>query len=79
MASIIISAVALVLSVAVLVYCVKLMVVYHRFNEQIVDWASGLDKKMIMSIDSAARDILRDLDSRVSGEENNEQKLENNG
>ena len=64
------SVVSLVIAAVVLVYCVKLMLVYHRFNEQISDWSSALDKKMLMSIDSAARDILRDLDRKFD-EKNN--------
>lgn len=76
MASIIISVVALVLAVAALAYSVKVALVYHRFNEQIKDWAYRLDESAKDAINRSSREILRELDSKLTEREtNNEEKI----
>lgn len=77
MASIIISVVALVVAVASLAYSVKVALVYHRFNEGIKDWAYRLDESAKDAINRSSREILRELDSRLTAERetNNEEKI----
>jgi len=58
----IISIVAIVLSVAALVYTGHLAIVYQRFNDGIKDWAENLDNSTKDAIDRSARQLLRELD-----------------
>lgn len=74
----IVSIIALVLSLAVLPYCIRLGLAYHRFNEQVKEWADDLDTKMRYAIDAAARGILTELDSRIE-DNNNTENTEENG
>lgn len=69
---IIMSAISLLLSAAALAYCVKLTLVYHRFNEQIAVWGKSLDDEMEKSIYLASRRLLESLDARIT-ENNNQQ------
>lgn len=62
----IISIVAIVLAVAALVYTGHLAIVYQRFNDGIQDWASNLDNSTNAAIQRAAREILRELDEKIS-------------
>lgn len=65
-----ISLVSLLVSLSVLGYCLKLTIVYHRFNEQIKTWAESLDDQMMDSINLAARKILTELDARITDNNN---------
>lgn len=73
------SVVSLVVSVSVLWYCIRLTLVYHRFNEQIKDWASSLDDTMYQEINRTARRILTELDERITEEKNKKENTEENG
>lgn len=67
------SIVSLVFAVAVLVYAVHVAVVFQRFNDGIKDWAQSLDASTQEAINRSARNILRELDARIS-EVNNKQE-----
>ena len=60
------SIVAIVLAVAALVYTGHLAIVYQRFNDGIKDWAENLDNSTKDAIDRSARQILRELDEKIS-------------
>lgn len=62
----ILSIIAIVLAVAALVYTGHLAIVYQRFNDGIKDWAENLDNSTKDAIDRSAREILRELDQRIS-------------
>ena len=62
----IISIVAIVLAVAALVYTGHLAIVYQRFNDGIKDWAENLDNSTNAAIQRAARQILKELDEKIS-------------
>lgn len=68
----IISIVAIVLSVAALVYTGHLAIVYQRFNDGIKDWAENLDNSTKDAIDRSARQLLRELDQKISEANENE-------
>ena len=77
----ILSIVAIVLSVTAIVYTGHLAIVYQRFNDGIKDWANALDESTKEAIDRSARQILRELDAKISEankEETNVEPLNNN-
>lgn len=81
MITMILSILAIVLTVAALVYTGHLAIVYQRFNDGIKDWANALDESTKEAIDRSARQILRELDEKISEanqEETNVELLNNN-
>lgn len=74
----ILSIIAIVLAVAALVYTGHLAIVYQRFNDGIKDWANALDESTKDAINRSAREILRELDQKISEQKALEsQELEN--
>lgn len=61
--------------VAALVYGIHVAVVFQRFNDGIKDWANALDVSTKDAIDRSARQILRELDQKIS-EANEEDSVE---
>ncbi len=81
MITMILSITAIVLTVAALVYTGHLAIVYQRFNDGIKDWANALDESTKEAIDRSARQLLRELDEKISEgnqEETNVEPLNNN-
>lgn len=72
--------VAIVLAVLAIVYTGHLAIVYQRFNDQIKDWSESLDDSMMDAINRASRNILRELDQKISeaNENENVEPLNNN-
>ena len=68
----IISIIAIVLAVLAIVYTSHLAIVYQRFNDQIKDWSESLDASMMEAINRASRNILRELDEKISEAKENE-------
>ena len=66
MITMILSILAIVLTVAALVYTGHLAIVYQRFNDGIKDWANALDASTKEAIDRSARQILLELDEKIS-------------
>lgn len=71
----VLSIIAIVLAVAAIVYSGHVAIVYQRFNEGIKDWASSLDDSTNAAIQRAARQILRQLDEKIT-EQNENQDVE---
>ena len=67
------SIISIVLSVTAIVYSAHVAVVYQRFNDGIKDWANALDASTKEAIDRSAREILRELDEKIS--EANQEEL----
>ena len=64
--AIILGALAFVLALGSLFYSVHVAVVYKTFNDGVKDWAESLDVSTRNAIDLSARNILRELDSKIS-------------
>lgn len=62
----IISIIAIVLAVLAFVYTGHLAIVYQRFNDGIKDWAENLDNSTNAAIQRASRQILKELDEKIS-------------
>lgn len=62
----ILSIISIVLAVCAIVYCGHCAIVFQRFNDGIKDWAQSLDDSTRDAIDRSARNILRELDERIS-------------
>ena len=62
----ILSFVAIVLAVLAIVYTGHLAIVYQRFNDGIKAWAENLDNSTRDAINRSAREILRELDEKIS-------------
>lgn len=62
----IISILSIVLAVLAIVYSGHVAIVYQRFNDQIKAWSESLDASTKDAIDRSARNILRELDARIS-------------
>lgn len=75
----IVAVISMVVALAVLVYAAHLSVVYHRFNDGIRQWAESLDSSTRDAIARASRELLREMDERISEENNNNQKNKENG
>lgn len=58
----------MVMAVAGLIYAGHCAIVFHRFNEGIKDWASNLDASTMDAINRSARQILLELDARISAQ-----------
>ena len=66
------SIVAVVFALFSFLYGFKVALVYHRFNEQIKEWAESLDDNITRAVGVASRRILLDLDARITEDNNNE-------
>lgn len=71
----ILSIISIVLAVCAIVYTGHCAIVFQRFNDGIRDWSIKLDESTRDAIDRSARNILRELDAKIT--EQNEQ-LKNN-
>lgn len=70
--SLVLSIVAVVFALFSFLYGFKVALVYHRFNEQIKEWAESLDDNITRAVGVASRRILLDLDARITEDNNNE-------
>lgn len=79
----VLSCIGLLCGVAALVYGIHVAVVFQRFNDGIKDWANALDESTRAAIDRSARQILRELDEKISEANANENvellNIEENG
>lgn len=73
--AIVLGSLGLLCGVAALVYGIHVAVVFQRFNDGIKDWANALDVSTKEAIDRSARQILRELDEKIS-EANEEDNVE---
>ncbi len=74
----IISIVAIVLAIAALVYGIHVAIVFQRFNDGIKDWAESIDSTTNAAIQRTARQILKELDEKITEQRALErQELEN--
>ena len=62
----VLSIVAVVLAVVSIVYSGHVAIVYQRFNDQIKEWSESLDASMMDAINRVSRNILRELDKKIS-------------
>jgi hypothetical protein len=69
---------AYLLALCAFVYCIHVSVVYHRFNEGIKEWAENLDNSTKDAINRSAREILRELDERISEANLSEETVNDN-
>lgn len=74
MTAIILSVAAMLMAVAGLIYAGHCAIVFQRFNDGIKDWASKLDDNTNAAINRAARNILKELDERIS-QQNEENEI----
>ena len=74
--AIVLGSLGLLCGVAALVYGIHVAVVFQRFNDGIKDWANSLDESTKEAIDRSARQILRELDEKIS-ESNQDEQTEN--
>lgn len=58
--------VGIFLSVVCLIYAIHISVVYATFNRNIKRWSEELDDATQQSINRAARNILRELDNKIT-------------
>ena len=74
------SILAIVLAVLAIVYSGHVAIVYQRFNDQIKSWSENIDASTRAAIESSARNILRELDAKITEEKENEnvEPLNNN-
>ena len=73
----ILSILGIVCGIAALGYSIHVAVVFQRFNDGIKDWAEKLDDSVAVAINRAARNILRELDEKISAQkEENEEIVE---
>lgn len=66
MIALILAVCGLLCGIAALVYGIHVAVVFQRFNDGIKDWAQALDFSTREAIDRSARNLLRELDERIS-------------
>lgn len=76
--AIILGALAFVLALGCLLYSVHVAVVYKTFNDGVKDWAESLDVSTRNAIDLSARNILRELDSKISAIDKDSNDLNSN-
>ena len=62
----ILSIVAIVLAVVAIGYAAHCAITFQRFNDGIKDWAENLDNSTKDAINRSAREILRELDEKIS-------------
>ena len=72
----ILSILAIVLAVASLVYGIHVAVVFQRFNDGMKDWATNLDNSTNAAIQRAARSILKELDEKISAQNEENEDVE---
>ena len=74
------SILAIVLAVLAIVYSGHVAIVYQRFNDQIKSWSENLDASTKDAIERSARQILRELDEKITEEKQKEnvESLNNN-
>ncbi len=81
--AIVLGSLGLLCGVAALVYGMHVAIVFQRFNDGIKDWANSLDESTKEAIDRSAREILRELDEKISEANENENveplNIEENG
>jgi Na+-translocating ferredoxin:NAD+ oxidoreductase RnfG subunit len=76
----IMSILAIVLAVLAIVYSGHVAIVYQRFNDQIKSWSENIDASTKDAIERSARQILRELDEKITEEKQKEnvESLNNN-
>ena len=76
----IMSILAIVLAVLAIVYSGHVAIVYQRFNDQIKSWSENIDASTKDAIERSARQILRELDEKITEEKQKEnvEPLNNN-
>ena len=76
----IMSILAIVLAVLAIVYSGHVAIVYQRFNDQIKSWSENIDASTKDAIERSARQILRELDEKITEEKENDnvESLNNN-
>lgn len=62
----ILSIISIVLAIVAIVYCGHVAIVFQRFNDGIRDWSRELDRTTKDAIDRSARNLLRELDEKIS-------------
>lgn len=62
----ILSIISIVLAVIAIVYCGHVAIVFQRFNDGIREWSRELDCTTKDAIDRSARNLLRELDEKIS-------------
>lgn len=62
----ILSIIAIVLAVLAIGYSAHCAITFQRFNDQIKSWSENLDASTKDAIDRSARNILRELDAKIS-------------
>ena len=74
------SILAIVLAVLAIVYSGHVAIVYQRFNDQIKSWSENIDASTKDAIERSARQILRELDEKITEEKQKEnvESLNNN-
>lgn len=75
MITMILSILAIVLAVVAIGYSAHCAITFQRFNDGIKDWANALDVSTKEAIDRSARQILREMDERIS-EANEDENVE---
>lgn len=74
----IISIIAIVLAVVAIGYSAHCAITFQRFNDQIKSWCENLDASTKDAIERSARQILRDLDEKITEEKEDVNPLNNN-
>lgn len=72
--------ISVVLSLSALIYAGHCAIVFQRFNDGIREWSINLDNSTRDAIECSARNILRELDAKITSvkeEENPKNDLEN--
>lgn len=67
--AIVLGALGLVSGLFAFLYCFKVALVYDTFNKNIKSWSSSLDDTTQDAINRAARNILRELDERITNKD----------
>ena len=58
--------ISLAISLVVVLYCGHVAIVFQRFNDGVRDWSRELDRTTKDAIDRSARNLLRELDEKIS-------------
>jgi len=69
--AIVLGALGLVSGLSALVYSIRVAGQYDTFNKNIKAWSESLDDSTNAAINRAARNILRELDERITENNNN--------
>lgn len=74
----ILSIIAIVLAVVAIGYAAHCAITFQRFNDQIKSWSENIDASTKDAIERSARQILRELDEKITEEKALErQELDN--